>query len=33
MEANYRGYPIGIQNFEYLSNNGCGCVDKTDLIF
>lgn len=33
MEANYRRYPIGIQNFEDLRNNGCVYVDKTDLIY
>ena len=33
MEANYRRYPIGIQNFEDLRNNNCVYVDKTDLIY
>ena len=28
METNYRRYPIGIQNFEQLSNNHCVYVDK-----
>ena len=33
MEANYRRYPIGIQNFEQLRNNGCVYVDKTELVY
>ena len=33
MEANYRRYPIGIQNFEQLRNNNCVYVDKTELIY
>jgi len=33
MEANYRRYPIGIQNFEDLRNNNCVYVDKTELIY
>lgn len=33
MEANYRRYPIGIQNFEDLRRNNCVYLDKTDLIF
>ena len=33
MEANYRRYPIGIQNFEDLRNNNCVYIDKTDLIY
>ena len=33
MEANYRRYPIGIQNFEDLRNNDCVYVDKTDIIY
>ena len=33
MEATYRRYPIGIQNFEDLRNNNCVYVDKTELIY
>ena len=33
MEATYRRYPIGIQNFEQLRNNNCVYVDKTELIY
>ena len=33
MEAGYRRYPIGIQNFEQLRNNNCVYVDKTELIY
>lgn len=33
MEANYRRYPVGIQNFEQLRNDGCVYVDKTELIY
>ena len=33
MEANYRRYPIGIQNFEQLRNGNCVYVDKTELIY
>lgn len=33
MEAGYRRYPIGIQNFEDLRNNNCVYIDKTDLIY
>ena len=33
MEAGYRRYPIGIQNFEDLRNNNCVYVDKTELIY
>ena len=33
MEASYRRYPIGIQNFEQLRNNNCVYVDKTELIY
>ena len=33
MEAIYRRYPIGIQNFEDLRNNNCVYIDKTELIY
>lgn len=29
MEATYRRYPIGIQNFEDLRNNNCCAYEKT----
>lgn len=32
MEAMQR-YPIGIQDFEQLRNNGCIYIDKTDLVY
>lgn len=33
MEADYRRYPIGIQNFEQLRNRNCVYVDKTELVY
>lgn len=33
MRGTFRRYPIGIQNFEDLRNNGCVYVDKTELIY
>ncbi|MBC8620475.1 ATP-binding protein [Parabacteroides faecis] len=33
MEANYRRYPIGIQNFEQLRKRNCVYVDKTELVY
>lgn len=33
MEAEYRRYPIGIQNFEQLRNRNCVYVDKTELVY
>lgn len=33
MEGVFRRYPIGIQNFEDLRNNGYVYVDKTELVY
>lgn len=33
MDKRFRRYPIGIQNFEDLRNNGYVYVDKTELIY
>lgn len=33
MDERLRRYPIGIQNFEDLRNNGYVYVDKTELIY
>ncbi len=33
MDERFRRYPIGIQNFEDLRNNGYVYVDKTELIY
>ncbi len=33
MEAEYRRYPIGIQNFEKLRQRNCVYIDKTHLIY
>lgn len=33
MEEVFRRYPIGIQNFEDLRNNGYIYVDKTEFVY